>query len=40
MYSKTKKPPPPRRGPINWMYVLFVIFGIIMVIGFIITAIT
>ena len=39
MYSKTQKPQPPRRRPINWTYVLFVIFGVVMVIGFIITAI-
>ena len=39
MYSKTKKPQPPRRRPINWTYVLFVVFGVVMVIGFIITAI-
>jgi hypothetical protein len=39
MYSKTRKPQPKRRRPINWTYVLFIIFGIIMVIGFIITAI-
>jgi hypothetical protein len=40
MYSKTVKPKPPRRRPINWTYVLFVIFGVVMVVGFIITAIT
>jgi len=39
MYSKTKKPQPERRKPVNWVYVLFVIFGLIMVVGFIITAI-
>jgi hypothetical protein len=40
MYSKTAKPQPPRRRPINWTYVLFIIFGVVMVIGFIITAIS
>jgi Flp pilus assembly protein TadB len=39
MYSKTKKPQPGRRKPINWTYVVFVIFGLVMVVGFIITAI-
>lgn len=40
MYSKTKKPQPARKKPINWTYVIFVIFGLVMVIGFIITAIS
>jgi hypothetical protein len=39
MYSKTHKPPPERKKPINWTYVVFVIFGLIMVVGFVITAI-
>ncbi len=40
MYSKTVKPQSPKKRPINWTYVLFVIFGLIMVVGFIISAIT
>ena len=39
MYSKTQKPHSPKRRPINWTYVLFVIFGLVMVVGFVITAI-
>jgi hypothetical protein len=39
MYSKTSKPPTPRKRPINWTYVIFVIFGLIMVVGFVVTAI-
>ncbi len=40
MYSKTAKPQAPKKRPINWTYVLFVIFGLVMVIGFVITAIS
>ena len=40
MYSKTAKPKQSKKRPINWTYVLFVIFGIVMVIGFVISAIT
>ncbi len=39
MYSKTAKPQPKRQRPINWTYVIFIIFGLVMVVGFIITAI-
>ncbi len=39
MYSKTVKPQPKRRRPINWTYMLFIVIGLIMVVGFIITAI-
>jgi hypothetical protein len=39
MYSKKKNIKPVRKKPINWTNVLFIIFGLIMVVGFIITAI-
>jgi hypothetical protein len=40
MYSKKKNVRPVRKKPINWMSVFFIIFCLIMVIGFVITAIT
>jgi hypothetical protein len=39
MYSKKKNVVPVRRKPVNWTYVIFVIFGLVMVVGFVITAI-
>jgi hypothetical protein len=41
MYSKKKDVRPvKKKKPINWTYVAFIIFCIVMVIGFIVTAIT
>ena len=40
MYSKKKNIQPVRKKPIKWMNVLYIIFGLIMVIGFIVTAIS
>ena len=39
MYSKKKNVVPVRRKPVNWMGIAFVVFCVVMVIGFIITAI-
>jgi hypothetical protein len=39
MYSKKKNVRPVRKKPINWMYVAFMIFCLVMVVGFVVTAI-
>ncbi len=39
MYSKKKNVRPVRKKPVNWTYLIFIIFCVVMVVGFIITAI-